>query len=112
MRYLVRQIKVWHCSLSLIFCKIALSNTPIALPFLEDRQKPNTSLTYRSLDEKARPILVPRRYAIAAYWQSRLSLGERVLLVYLQGLESTDAPDRTTCPSHPGNTRSRAKLVV
>ena len=84
----------------------------ISYTFLEDGQKPNTSLTYRSLDEKARPILVPRRYAIAAYWQSRLSLGERVLLVYLQGLESTDAPDRTTCPSHPGNTRSRAGLVV
>jgi len=58
----------------------------IAYTFLEDGQKPNTSLTYRSLDEKARLILVPRRYAIAAYWQSRLSLGERVLLVYLQGL--------------------------
>ena len=55
----------------------------IAYTFLEDGEKPSASLTYRSLDEKAR--------AIAAYLQSQLSVGERVLLVYPQGLESIAA---------------------
>jgi acyl-CoA synthetase (AMP-forming)/AMP-acid ligase II len=45
----------------------------IAYTFLEDGKKPSASLTYRSLDEKAR--------AIATYLQSQLSVGERVLLV-------------------------------
>jgi acyl-CoA synthetase (AMP-forming)/AMP-acid ligase II len=52
----------------------------IAYTFLEDGEKPIASLTYRSLDEKAR--------AIATYLQSQLSVGDRVLLVYPQGLES------------------------
>ncbi|MEG5048077.1 AMP-binding protein [Microcoleus sp. B4-C1] len=52
----------------------------IAYTFLEDGEKPSASLTYRSLDEKAR--------AIATYLQSQLSVGDRVLLVYPQGLES------------------------
>ena len=55
----------------------------IAYTFLEDGEKPLASLTYRSLDEKAR--------AIAAYLQSQLSVGERVLLLYPQGLESIAA---------------------
>ncbi|MEG4854953.1 thioesterase domain-containing protein [Microcoleus sp. B5-D4] len=55
----------------------------IAYTFLEDGEKESASLTYRQLDEKAR--------AIAAYLQSRLSPGERVLLVYPQGWESIAA---------------------
>jgi len=55
----------------------------LAYTFLEDGEKPSASLTYRSLDAKAR--------AIAAYLQSQLSVGERVLLVYPQGLESIAA---------------------
>ncbi|MEG3918034.1 AMP-binding protein [Microcoleus sp. T3_A4] len=58
----------------------SLQGNRIAYTFLEDGEKPIASLTYRSLDEKAR--------AIATYLQSQLSVGERVLLVYPQGLES------------------------
>lgn len=55
----------------------------IAYTFLEDGKKPSASLTYCQLDEKAR--------AIATYLQSQLSVGDRVLLVYPQGLESIAA---------------------
>ncbi|MEH2003239.1 MAG: fatty acyl-AMP ligase [Nostoc sp.] len=55
----------------------------IAYTFLENGEKPSASLTYRQLDAKAR--------AIAVYLQSRLSPGERVLLVYPQGLEAIAA---------------------
>ncbi|WP_333299216.1 AMP-binding protein [Microcoleus sp. AT13-A6] len=51
-----------------------------AYTLLEDGENEIAGLTYRQLDEKAR--------AIAAYLQSQLSVGERVLLVYPQGLES------------------------
>lgn len=55
----------------------------IAYTFLEDGEKPSASLTYCQLDAKAR--------AIATYLQSQLSVGDRVLLVYPQGLESITA---------------------
>ena len=55
----------------------------IAYTFLEDGEKPSASLTYQQLDEKAR--------AIATYLQSQLTFGERVLLVYPQGLEAIAA---------------------
>ncbi|MBN3879926.1 AMP-binding protein [Nostoc sp. JL23] len=54
-----------------------------AYTFLVDGENESGNLTYRSLDEKAR--------AIAVYLQSRLSPGERVLLVYPQGLEAIAA---------------------
>ncbi|MGB5968476.1 MAG: AMP-binding protein [Spirulinaceae cyanobacterium] len=55
----------------------------IAYTFLENGQKPNTTLTYRQLDQKAR--------AIAAYLQTQLSPGARVLLAYPQSLEAIAA---------------------
>jgi len=48
--------------------------------FLEDGEHESHTLTYRQLDEKAR--------AIAAYLQAQLLPGDRVLLVYPQGLEA------------------------
>ncbi|MEH1804960.1 AMP-binding protein [Nostoc sp.] len=54
-----------------------------AYTFLVDGENESGNLTYRSLDEKAR--------AIAVYLQSWLSPGERVLLVYPQGLEAIAA---------------------
>jgi acyl-CoA synthetase (AMP-forming)/AMP-acid ligase II len=47
----------------------------IAYTFLENREKPSASLTYRSFDEKAR--------AIATYLQSQLSVGDRILWAIL-----------------------------
>ncbi|MEH2236056.1 AMP-binding protein [Nostoc sp.] len=63
--------------------RASLHPDKIVYTFLEDGQKPSASLTYQQLDEKAR--------AIAAYLQSQLSIGERVLLVYPQGLEAIAA---------------------
>ena len=54
----------------------------VAFTFLENGTSP-TSLTYRQLDEKAK--------AIAAYLQAQLNIGERVLLVYPQGLDAIAA---------------------
>ncbi|MBW4473277.1 MAG: AMP-binding protein [Stenomitos rutilans HA7619-LM2] len=54
-----------------------------AYTFLEDGERESDTLTYRQLDEKAR--------AIAAYLQAQLSVGDRVLLVYPQGLEAIAA---------------------
>ncbi|MEH1934231.1 MAG: AMP-binding protein [Nostoc sp.] len=54
-----------------------------AYTFLVDGENESANLTYRSLDEKAR--------AIAVYLESQLSIGERVLLVYPQGLEAIAA---------------------
>lgn len=51
----------------------------VAFTFLENGTSP-TNLTYRQLDEKAK--------AIAAYLQAQLNIGERVLLVYPQGLDA------------------------
>lgn len=51
----------------------------IAYTFLENGEREVSSLTYRQLDEKAR--------AIATYLQAQLTIGDRVLLVYPQGLE-------------------------
>jgi len=51
-----------------------------AYTFLEDGEQEGDWLTYRQLDEKAR--------AIATYLQAQLSSGDRVLLVYPQGLEA------------------------
>ncbi|MEH2135980.1 AMP-binding protein [Nostoc sp.] len=62
---------------------VSLHPDKIAYTFLEDEEKPSASLTYQQLDEKAK--------AIAAYLQSRLCVGERVLLVYPQGLEAIAA---------------------
>jgi len=61
----------------------SLKENRIAYTFLQDGKKPSASLTYRQLDAKARTI--------AVYLQSRLSPGERVLLVYPQGLEAIAA---------------------
>ncbi|HIK19198.1 MAG TPA: AMP-binding protein [Leptolyngbyaceae cyanobacterium M33_DOE_097] len=55
----------------------------IAYTFLEDGKSESSQLTYLQLDKKAR--------AIAAYLRSQLSHGERVLLVYPQGLEAIAA---------------------
>ncbi|MEO0843076.1 MAG: AMP-binding protein [Cyanobacteria bacterium J06643_5] len=54
----------------------------VAFTFLENGTSP-TNLTYRQLDEKAK--------AIAAYLQAQLNIGERVLLVYPQGLDAIAA---------------------
>jgi len=55
----------------------------VAYTFLEDGEHESDTLTYRQLDEKAR--------AIAAYLQAQLTIGDRVLLVYPQGLEAITA---------------------
>jgi acyl-CoA synthetase (AMP-forming)/AMP-acid ligase II/thioesterase domain-containing protein/acyl carrier protein len=55
----------------------------VAYTFLKDGEHESDTLTYRQLDEKAR--------AIAAYLQAQLSPGDRVLLVYPQGLEAIAA---------------------
>jgi acyl-CoA synthetase (AMP-forming)/AMP-acid ligase II len=55
----------------------------VAYTFLEDGEREASSFTYQQLDEKAR--------AIAAYLQAQLSPGDRVLLVYPQGLEAIAA---------------------
>lgn len=52
----------------------------VAYTFLEDGEHEISSLTYQQLDQKARTI--------AAYLQSQLTIGDRVLLVYPQGLEA------------------------
>lgn len=52
----------------------------IAYIFLKDGERQGNRLTYQQLDEKAR--------AIAVYLQARLSIGNRVLLVYPQRLEA------------------------
>ena len=54
-----------------------------AYTFLEDGEREVSSLTYRQLDEKVR--------AIAAHLQAQLTIGDRVLLVYPQGLEAIAA---------------------
>lgn len=51
----------------------------VAYTFLEDGERERERLTHQQLDEKAK--------AIAAYLQAQLSPGDRVLLVYPQGLE-------------------------
>jgi acyl-CoA synthetase (AMP-forming)/AMP-acid ligase II len=50
-----------------------------AYTFLEDGEREVNSLTYQQLDQRAR--------AIAAYLQAQLTIGDRVLLVYPQGIE-------------------------
>lgn len=55
----------------------------IAYTFLKDGKSESKQFTYQQLDEKAR--------AIATYLISQLSHGERVLLVYPQGLEAIAA---------------------
>ncbi|HIK19196.1 MAG TPA: AMP-binding protein [Leptolyngbyaceae cyanobacterium M33_DOE_097] len=55
----------------------------VAYTFLEDGERESSSFTYQQLDQKAR--------AIAAYLQTQLSPGDRVLLVYPQGLEAIAA---------------------
>ncbi len=55
----------------------------VAYTFLEDGEYEVSHFTYRQLDEKAR--------AIAAYLQAQLKIGDRVLLVYPQGLEAIAA---------------------
>lgn len=49
-----------------------------AYTFLEDGEHESHTLTYRQLDERAR--------AITAYLQAQLTISDRVLLVYPQGL--------------------------
>ncbi len=51
----------------------------IAYTFLANGEKPEDTLTYRQLDGKAR--------AIASHLQSRISPGDRALLIYPQGLD-------------------------
>lgn len=55
----------------------------VVYTFLEDGEHEVNSLTYQQLDQKARTI--------AAYLQSQLAIGDRVLLVYPQGLEAIAA---------------------
>ncbi|MCT7979845.1 AMP-binding protein [Laspinema olomoucense] len=55
----------------------------IAYTFLKNGKTPTSQLTYRQLDQKAK--------AIAAYLQSQLSPGSRVLLVYPQSLDAIAA---------------------
>lgn len=61
----------------------ASQHPQIAYTFLEDGEREGNWLTYQQLDRKAR--------SIAGYLQSQLSVGERVLLVYPQGLEAIAA---------------------
>jgi len=68
---------------NLLSDRVSQKPDQVAYSFLEDGQRESDSLTYRQLDEKAR--------AIAAYLQAQLSPGDRVLLVYPQGLEAIAA---------------------
>ncbi|USR93142.1 AMP-binding protein [Phormidium yuhuli AB48] len=56
---------------------------PLAYTFLKNGKTPTSQLTYRQLDQKAK--------AIAAYLQTHLSPGSRVLLVYHQSLDAIAA---------------------
>lgn len=63
--------------------RAAQHSDKVAYRFLEDGERESHRLTYQQLDQEAK--------AIAAYLQAQLSRGDRVLLVYPQGLEAIAA---------------------
>lgn len=69
--------------INLLQDRASLHPDQVAYTFLEDGEHESDTLTYRQLDEKAREI--------AAYLQAQLLPGDRVLLVYPQGLEAITA---------------------
>jgi len=72
-----------HTFVNLLSDRASQKPDQVPYTFLEDGDRESDSLTYQQLDEKAR--------AIAAYLQTQLSPGDRVLLVYPQGLEAIAA---------------------